>query len=164
MRPLDCLSQGDESVVKSAQQQAVSRKAEYEAFVTEYRACREEFKERAETASSSSQGRQRGRAAKRARVEDAGNAFKSIPAEFSSLEQSFLKQYLPLGGYIWKNRHAGVWCTRYPPWSENRTRRSEEECVGLRRIIGIVWRQWCDAYGVEHSACPMQGITWTDLA
>lgn len=87
-----------------------------------------------------------------------------MPSEFTSLKQADVKKYLPDGAYIWKNRHAGVWCTRLPPFKENRSRRGDPDSSAIRKVVGIVWRQWCDVEAVAYEECPMQGIDFDALS
>lgn len=162
---LECLSKGDEGEAVQTQKKAVSRKAAYESFAKEYGAAKADFEKRnpkppvARAKASAASERQ---SKKRRAVADNPRP-ASMPAEFSSLEQSYVKTFLPDGAYIWKHRHAGVWVCKLAPFGERRTRRGEADQEGLRRIITAVWKQWCELSGTALEQCPMHNLPWAAL-
>jgi hypothetical protein len=79
------------------------------------------------------------------------------------LEQEDLKKLLNEGGYLWKNRRAGRWHTRLAAFKENRWRKGDSDQHALTRVLGLVWRQWCEANGIEANACLMHDIDWDSL-
>ena len=162
---LACLAKGDEDQVKSAQAKDRTRRSAYETFVCEFRQCKAAYRERnppAEPALATAV-KAKGRP-KRAKAAEAASCVPyRFPEEFTNLEQAEVKRYLPAGAYIWKDRTHGVWHTRLPPFKENRSKKADSDHAALSRVLSIVWRQWCDANGVEYTACPMHDIDWASV-
>ena len=81
------------------------------------------------------------------------------------IPQPLLKEYSPPQSYIWVSRTSGAWCSRFPPFPENRMK--FEKLGGERSAalaaIRAVWTQYLAANGLDAADDPIEGLFERDF-
>lgn len=142
------LDRNDVQSLRREQQSARDAEVQRRSFADQFRAKRAEVK----AAANPSRKRKASAKADPARP-------RRLPAQLSELAQSEYKRYLPEGAFLWKSNFNGSWNARLPPFGQvSRSWSKHGEFEALRLVLAGVWYQWCDVNGIEHSACPMEGL------
>ena len=81
------------------------------------------------------------------------------------MQQSRLKELIPPGGFIWRNRTDGAWCGRFKEMKEKSCRDAAwgGEAYSALAVLRHIWSWWCDLEGYERSQVPIKDL-WDDSA
>ena len=83
----------------------------------------------------------------------------AIPAKVLSLEQPYLKTFMPPNSYRWISRGAATWNSKVPPYdgfSRSVTKHTEEGAV--KQVVTNAWLDYCKYNGISIESCPMAGL------
>ena len=151
-----CLDEGDRKELKREQDKVVEDKEEFDDLVTAFREFRKGLP---------ADGPKPKKAKTASLVPDYKGPRKLGKITNEMIPQPLLKEYLPPQSYIWVSRTSGAWCSRFPPFPENRMKFDKlggERSAALA-AIRAVWTQYMAANGLDAADNPIEGLFERDF-
>lgn len=77
----------------------------------------------------------------------------------TDIDQKDARNFVPVGGHIWRDRQNGAWCSHFEPFRRfSASFRCYGQAEALRLNYVDLWGKWCLVNGVRRSECPMKGV------
>jgi hypothetical protein len=147
-----CLEKEDMELLGKEQVALESRHAVRTAFGSQYREAKAKL--RNARAAKVAQGSRKAKAK--------ASATRVLPPAMHMLSQSDAKQYLPPGGYVWRNRRDNSWHSQITPFGTCSRTTAKHGDEALHMVISDAWHKYCLLEGILPEDCPMAGLLLTE--